>query len=173
MHNSITIELPSGVTAVKAKDTRLALAKYEKRYHGYPDKHLNLIGVTGTTVSLGSKNASILLQMQDSTVWKSYMCRCRSSRAAHSQLMIRRRSRRFGGDILRDDRWWWSNRVKRRSEHDEWCCVVFVVLGKNVCCWSLLCVCVACCCRCLDVFALCLCCWCFLLCCVSVCIWLC
>ena len=26
----------------------MALAKYAKRYHGYPDKHLNIIGVTGT-----------------------------------------------------------------------------------------------------------------------------
>jgi UDP-N-acetylmuramoyl-L-alanyl-D-glutamate--2,6-diaminopimelate ligase len=46
--NNGKIDLPGGVTAVRTNDPRLALARYAKRYHGFPDQHLNIIGVTGT-----------------------------------------------------------------------------------------------------------------------------
>jgi UDP-N-acetylmuramoyl-L-alanyl-D-glutamate--2,6-diaminopimelate ligase len=46
--NNGKIDLPGGVTAVRTNDPRLTLARYAKRYHGFPDQHLNIIGVTGT-----------------------------------------------------------------------------------------------------------------------------
>ena len=46
--NQENTDLPSGVTAVQADDPRLTLAKFAKKYHGAPDRSLNIIGVTGT-----------------------------------------------------------------------------------------------------------------------------
>jgi len=41
-------QFPSDVTSIKTENPRLLLAKYAKRHHGSPDKHLNIVGVTGT-----------------------------------------------------------------------------------------------------------------------------
>lgn len=46
--NKDKINLPSGIAAVHSEDPRLELAKFAKKYHGSPDKSLNIIGVTGT-----------------------------------------------------------------------------------------------------------------------------
>ena len=46
--NREDIDLPKGITSVQTENPRLALAKFAKRYHGSPDKTLNVIGVTGT-----------------------------------------------------------------------------------------------------------------------------
>ena len=46
--NEPEIKLPENISAIYSKNPRLALAKYAKRYHGYPDKFLNIVGVTGT-----------------------------------------------------------------------------------------------------------------------------
>jgi UDP-N-acetylmuramoyl-L-alanyl-D-glutamate--2,6-diaminopimelate ligase len=46
--NKENTNLPAGVTAVKADNPRLTLAKFAKNYHGAPDRSLNIIGVTGT-----------------------------------------------------------------------------------------------------------------------------
>ena len=46
--NQENTNLPFGVTAVQADDPRLTLAKFAKKYHGAPDRSLNIIGVTGT-----------------------------------------------------------------------------------------------------------------------------
>jgi len=37
-----------GVAKVKVKDSRKALAQMARRYHGYPDKSIKVIGITGT-----------------------------------------------------------------------------------------------------------------------------
>ena len=46
--NKLNLDLPSEISAIYSDNPRLTLAKYAKRYHGAPDEHLNLIGVTGT-----------------------------------------------------------------------------------------------------------------------------
>lgn len=42
------IDLPEGVTVIRVKDTRKALALMSAAYFGYPSRKLRLIGVTGT-----------------------------------------------------------------------------------------------------------------------------
>ena len=42
------LDLPLGVTGLQVDDSRLALAKFAKRYHGSPDRSLRVVGITGT-----------------------------------------------------------------------------------------------------------------------------
>ena len=42
------MDLPLGVTGLQVDDSRLALAKFAKRYHGSPDRSLRVVGITGT-----------------------------------------------------------------------------------------------------------------------------
>ena len=42
------MEIPNNISAIYTKNPRLELAKYAKRFHGSPDKFLNIVGVTGT-----------------------------------------------------------------------------------------------------------------------------
>lgn len=42
------IELPTGITVIKVKDTRIALAFLSAAYFGYPANSLKTIGITGT-----------------------------------------------------------------------------------------------------------------------------
>ena len=39
---------PQGVVKVMVNDSRIALARMARRYHGYPDNFLKIVGVTGT-----------------------------------------------------------------------------------------------------------------------------
>tara|TARA_B100001093_G_scaffold72643_2_gene63238 strand:+ start:484 stop:2022 length:1539 start_codon:yes stop_codon:yes gene_type:complete len=50
---------PEGVVKVKVKDSRVALARMARRYHGYPDQSLSIVGVTGTN---GKTTVSTLIR---------------------------------------------------------------------------------------------------------------
>ena len=42
------LDLPLGITGLQVDDSRLALARFAKRYHGSPDHSLRVVGITGT-----------------------------------------------------------------------------------------------------------------------------
>lgn len=42
------LEIPKNISAIYTKNPRLELAKFAKKFHGSPDKFLNIVGVTGT-----------------------------------------------------------------------------------------------------------------------------
>ena len=44
------VEAPEGLTVIKVKDTRYALAMTSAAYFGYPAEKLKVIGITGTKV---------------------------------------------------------------------------------------------------------------------------
>ena len=45
---NINLEENPGVAKIQVKDSRRALAKMAKRYHGSPDESINIVGITGT-----------------------------------------------------------------------------------------------------------------------------
>ena len=45
---NLNLEENPGVAKIKVRDSRRALAKMAKRYHGSPDESINIVGITGT-----------------------------------------------------------------------------------------------------------------------------
>ena len=43
---NLNLEENPGVAKIKVRDSRRALAKMAKRYHGSPDESINIVGIT-------------------------------------------------------------------------------------------------------------------------------